>query len=231
MAFLAVAVLILAISGHSSAASWCVCKFGLSDTVLQKALDWACGNGADCNPIRQNGVCYQPDSVRTHCSYAVNSYFQKKGQTTGACDFGGAAAVSTTDPSANGCSYPSSATSSTGTGTPTTPATGTTTPPGTTTMAPPGTTTTAPPGTTTPITTTPTTSGTPSTTTTTTGTTPYGATPTGILGAGGTGVSPTGMNTDMSHGGLRLLGDNCFLAVSFLVFSSVVALMQQHLLY
>ncbi|KAI9111662.1 hypothetical protein K1719_017352 [Acacia pycnantha] len=50
----------------------------VGDQALQKALDYACQAGADCTPILQNGACYNPNSVKDHCSYAVNSYFQKK---------------------------------------------------------------------------------------------------------------------------------------------------------
>ncbi|KAK4782423.1 hypothetical protein SAY86_016525 [Trapa natans] len=81
-------------------ATWCVCKEGLSDAVLQKTLDYACGAGADCNPVKPNGICFQPNTVRAHCSYAANSYFQKKGQAAGSCDFAGTASFSTADPSA-----------------------------------------------------------------------------------------------------------------------------------
>lgn len=80
------------------AAVYCVCKDGLSDQALQKTLDYACGAGADCSPILQNGACYNPNSVKDHCSYAVNSYFQKKGQASGSCDFAGTATQSQTNP-------------------------------------------------------------------------------------------------------------------------------------
>ncbi|XP_016563357.1 PLASMODESMATA CALLOSE-BINDING PROTEIN 3 isoform X3 [Capsicum annuum] len=101
------ALLLLAMAGHSNAA-WCACK-GLSDSVLQKTLDYACGAGADCNPIHQNGPCFNPNSVRAHCNFAVNSYFQKKGQAAGSCDFSGTATVTATDPSPAGCVYPATA--------------------------------------------------------------------------------------------------------------------------
>lgn len=71
----------------------------MSDSALQKTLDYACGNGADCNPIHQNGPCYNPNTVRAHCNYAVNSFFQKKGQAAGTCDFASTASITTTDPS------------------------------------------------------------------------------------------------------------------------------------
>ncbi|XP_044477201.1 PLASMODESMATA CALLOSE-BINDING PROTEIN 3-like isoform X2 [Mangifera indica] len=132
MAVLVLVVLILGIAGRSSA-NWCVCKDGGSDAALQKTLDYACGAGADCNPIKSNGACYNPNTVKAHCNYAVNSYFQKKGQAQGTCDFSGTATVTTTDPSTNGCQYPASASTVTPTtpytsNTPTTTTTTTTTP-------------------------------------------------------------------------------------------------------
>ncbi|KAG7951462.1 hypothetical protein I3843_12G008300 [Carya illinoinensis] len=182
MAVVAFLVLIFAITDHSCA-TWCVCKKGLSDSVLQKSLDYACGAGADCNPIHQNGVCYLPNTVQDHCSYAVNSYFQRKGQAQGTCDFAGTASISTSDPSHSGCAYPSSV-STAGTNT-------TTTPPSTTT---------------------------PSSTTTTS---PYTATPsTGVLG--GMGMGPPVMNTDYSHGGLRLFDTSFFSSFMTLLFAGLM---------
>ncbi|XP_058195625.1 PLASMODESMATA CALLOSE-BINDING PROTEIN 3-like [Rhododendron vialii] len=108
MEVLVCVVLILANALHSSA-TWCICKDGVSDAALQKTLDYACGAGADCTPIHQNGACYNPITVRGHCNYAVNSYFQKKGQAQGSCDFSGTASATTSDPSSSGCVYPASA--------------------------------------------------------------------------------------------------------------------------
>ncbi|XP_008785981.1 PLASMODESMATA CALLOSE-BINDING PROTEIN 3 isoform X2 [Phoenix dactylifera] len=128
MATTLVMVLMLAMIGGSDAA-WCVCKSDQGSAALQKALDYACGAGADCRPIQQNGICYNPNTVVAHCSYAVNSYYQKKGQAQQACDFSGTATITSTDPSSTGCTYPkgnSSAGTSTTPSTPTTPSTGTT---------------------------------------------------------------------------------------------------------
>jgi len=71
----------------------------VGDQALQKAIDYACGAGADCTPILQNGACFQPNTVKDHCNYAVNSYFQRKGQAQGSCDFAGAATPSQNPPS------------------------------------------------------------------------------------------------------------------------------------
>ncbi|KAK9105194.1 hypothetical protein Scep_022038 [Stephania cephalantha] len=112
VAFIALSILIMA---DQSDATYCVCRSDVSDTVLQKTLDYACGAGADCTQIIQNGPCYQPNTVRAHCSYAVNSYFQRKGQVQGSCIFSNTAMTTESDPSTgNGCVYPSSPSTSTG---------------------------------------------------------------------------------------------------------------------
>ncbi|KAI9173663.1 hypothetical protein LWI28_004498 [Acer negundo] len=85
MAALLLLSLILATAGQSSA-TWCVCKEGVGESAMQKALDYACGAGADCGLIHTNGACFNPNTVKAHCNFAVNSYFQKKGQAQGSCD-------------------------------------------------------------------------------------------------------------------------------------------------
>ncbi|GMI99865.1 hypothetical protein HRI_003655800 [Hibiscus trionum] len=194
-------VVFLASAGYSSA-TYCLCKDGVGEQMLQKALDYACGAGADCSPINQNGPCYNPNTVKDHCNYAVNSYFQKKGQAQGSCDFSGTAAVSANPPSnvPSSCSFPSSGSSSTTptTGTPTTPTTGTPTTPTTGTPTTP--TTGAPTNPTMGTPTTPT-MGTPTTptngipsTTPTTGT----STGTPMFGGGTTSLGPTGTTTGIT---------------------------------
>ncbi|XP_068654682.1 PLASMODESMATA CALLOSE-BINDING PROTEIN 3-like isoform X2 [Aristolochia californica] len=121
MGALVILLFILGMAGASSGTQWCVCRTDLSDAALQKTIDYACGAGADCKPILQNGACFQPNTVKAHCSYAANSYYQNKGQGPGSCEFSGTATVVTTDPSAGGsCSYPTSASSTPTTGAPTT---------------------------------------------------------------------------------------------------------------
>ncbi|XP_076905136.1 PLASMODESMATA CALLOSE-BINDING PROTEIN 1-like [Bidens hawaiensis] len=118
-AALLLSLLVFSMATHSSA-TWCVCKKGGDDKVLQQAIDYACGNGADCAPTHQGGKCFNPDTITDHCNYAVNSYFQNKGQAPGSCDFKGAATVVSADPSSNGCTFPTSA-SGTGTASPRSP--------------------------------------------------------------------------------------------------------------
>lgn len=79
-------------------ANYCVCKDGFADTLLQHNIDYACGNGADCTGILQNGPCYNPNTIKDHCSYAVNSYYQRKASTGATCDFSGTASLTSTPP-------------------------------------------------------------------------------------------------------------------------------------
>ena len=114
-------LLLLAVSIRGSEAEWCVCRSDANETALQETLDYACGQGADCAPVATGGSCHSPDSVVAHCSYAVNSYYQRSSQTKGAtCDFGGTATLSSADPSSGTCKYPATASAagtSTGNGT------------------------------------------------------------------------------------------------------------------
>ena len=136
-------LLLLAVSITGSDAEWCVCRSDANETALQETLDYACGQGADCAPVATGGSCHSPDSVVAHCSYAVNSYYQRSSQTKGAtCDFGGTATLSSADPSSGTCKYPATASAagtSTGNGTATGTGTGTnTSSPGSTNPATPG---------------------------------------------------------------------------------------------
>ncbi|CAD6204083.1 unnamed protein product [Miscanthus lutarioriparius] len=117
---LALVAAVLLLSSTLAASDFCVCRSDQPTAVLQKAIDFACGpqGGADCTAILQGGGCYNPNTVAAHCSWAANSYYQNNKARGATCDFGGAATVSTTDPSFSGCTFASSATSAgAGTGT------------------------------------------------------------------------------------------------------------------
>ncbi|KAK3009600.1 hypothetical protein RJ639_013101 [Escallonia herrerae] len=106
----AVVVLLLVVVNNTTvvAASWCVVRSDASEQALQTALDYACGAGADCAPIQSSGLCYLPNTIQAHASYAYNSYFQRKNMAPGSCDFSGTATVASTDPSYGSCIYPPS---------------------------------------------------------------------------------------------------------------------------
>uniref|UniRef100_A0A7C8Z255 Glucan endo-1,3-beta-D-glucosidase n=1 Tax=Opuntia streptacantha TaxID=393608 RepID=A0A7C8Z255_OPUST len=86
--------------------TWCVARPMASQIDLQIALNWACGPGqADCGPIQPGGVCFQPDNLVNHASYAFNSYYQQNGNNDIACYFGGTAVLTKRNPSYGKCQY------------------------------------------------------------------------------------------------------------------------------
>lgn len=98
---------------HQTTATWCVAKSDASDSDLQAALDWTCGQetdqgNVDCSAINSDGQCYDPDTLGAHASYAFNAYFQKTNQAPEACNFNNCAQTTNTDPSSGTCSYTSS---------------------------------------------------------------------------------------------------------------------------
>ncbi|KAK5841064.1 hypothetical protein PVK06_009972 [Gossypium arboreum] len=63
--------------------TWCVARSDASSQALQNALDYACASGADCTPIQSNGLCFLPNTIQAHASYAYNSYYQRRAKAPG----------------------------------------------------------------------------------------------------------------------------------------------------
>ncbi|XP_051146467.1 PLASMODESMATA CALLOSE-BINDING PROTEIN 4-like isoform X2 [Andrographis paniculata] len=99
--------------GQGQGQSWCVAKNGVPETSIQVALDYACGiGGADCSAIQQGAACYNPNTLQNHASFAFNSYYQKHPGPM-SCDFGGAAMITSANPSTGSCVFPTSSSSPT----------------------------------------------------------------------------------------------------------------------
>ncbi|KAF5194549.1 Carbohydrate-binding x8 domain-containing protein [Thalictrum thalictroides] len=91
---------------ESKGGGWCVAKPNVPEETLQEAIDYACGEGGgDCEEIGKHGSCYDPNTVIAHASYAFNSYWQKKKNYGGTCDFGGTAMIINSDPSFMRCQF------------------------------------------------------------------------------------------------------------------------------
>ncbi|XP_019153291.1 PREDICTED: glucan endo-1,3-beta-D-glucosidase isoform X2 [Ipomoea nil] len=90
--------------------AWCVPKEGVSDAQLQANLDYVCGQGIDCSAIQPGGPCFEPNTVASHAAYAMNLLYQTAGKNPWNCDFSQTATLSSTNPSYDGCTYPSGST-------------------------------------------------------------------------------------------------------------------------
>ncbi|KAI4365471.1 hypothetical protein MLD38_021455 [Melastoma candidum] len=70
--------------------TYCAAMEGVNDKTLQTALDWACGPGqANCTGIQPGESCFQPNDIRSHASFAFDSYYQKEGKRDVSCNFQG----------------------------------------------------------------------------------------------------------------------------------------------
>ncbi|KAI7729284.1 hypothetical protein M8C21_001315 [Ambrosia artemisiifolia] len=101
-------VVLVVLYSRIAMATWCVVRSEASREALQAALDYACGAGADCAPIQASGLCFLPNTIQAHASYAFNSYYMRRSMAPGSCDFAGTATIAKTDPSYGSCNYPAS---------------------------------------------------------------------------------------------------------------------------
>ncbi|KAI7753430.1 hypothetical protein M8C21_022817 [Ambrosia artemisiifolia] len=89
-------------------ATWCVARIDASREALQTALDYAYSSGADCTPLQPSGLCFLPNTIQAHASYAFNSCYMRRFMAHGSCDFSGTATFAKTDPSYGSYLYPPS---------------------------------------------------------------------------------------------------------------------------
>ncbi|XP_057472706.1 glucan endo-1,3-beta-glucosidase isoform X1 [Actinidia eriantha] len=84
---------------------WCVPKSGAVDEALQRNIDYVCGLGLDCGPVKEGGACFVPDTVQAHAAYVMNLYYQAMGRNDYDCDFEQTGAITNVDPSYGRCNY------------------------------------------------------------------------------------------------------------------------------
>ncbi|MED6207608.1 hypothetical protein PIB30_037305 [Stylosanthes scabra] len=91
-------------------AIWCLAWGDVTDDVLQRGLDYACNNGADCAAIQPGGRCFYPDAIINHANYAYDTYWKSHNRGLNACSFGGTGLIEIIglDPSTPTCTFPPS---------------------------------------------------------------------------------------------------------------------------
>lgn len=84
---------------------WCVPKPQATDAQLQANINYVCSQGVDCKPIQPGGACFNPNNVRAHATYVMNTFYQTKGRQPFQCDFSHTAMLSNRNPSYGICRY------------------------------------------------------------------------------------------------------------------------------
>ncbi|CAL9072137.1 unnamed protein product, partial [Musa textilis] len=78
--------------------TWCVAKPSSDKATLIANLNYACSQ-VDCSVLQRRGACFDPDTLISHASIAMNLYYQAMGRNRWNCYFDDSALVVATDPS------------------------------------------------------------------------------------------------------------------------------------
>ncbi|KAJ6728903.1 GLUCAN ENDO-13-BETA-GLUCOSIDASE BG1-RELATED-RELATED [Salix viminalis] len=70
---------------------------GLSKSS-QDNLDYAYGRGIDCGPIKPGEACFEPNTIASHATYAINLFYQTYDKNPLECDFSQSATLSSNNP-------------------------------------------------------------------------------------------------------------------------------------
>ncbi|THF97953.1 hypothetical protein TEA_015196 [Camellia sinensis var. sinensis] len=86
--------------GGAKGKQWCLPKPEADDDALQRNIDYVCGLDSEyCGAIQEGGVCFNPNTVRAHASYAMNSYYQALGRNGYDCNFAETGIITNVNPS------------------------------------------------------------------------------------------------------------------------------------
>ncbi|KAJ8497910.1 hypothetical protein OPV22_008462 [Ensete ventricosum] len=84
--------------------TWCVAKPSSDEATLFANLNYACSL-VDCSVLQRRHACFDPNTLISHASIAMNLYYQAMGRHGWDCYFDNSALVVTTDPSFGSCVY------------------------------------------------------------------------------------------------------------------------------
>lgn len=76
---------------------WCIANpLAKSDRLAADIKDLC--TKVNCSSIEEGGSCYEPNQLSNHASVVFNLYFKAHESKGSACDFGGDALITFTDP-------------------------------------------------------------------------------------------------------------------------------------
>ncbi|PWA87879.1 RNA-directed DNA polymerase, eukaryota, Reverse transcriptase zinc-binding domain protein [Artemisia annua] len=82
--------------------AWCVAKPSTTEIELKNNIEYAC-SFVNCNMIQSGGTCFEPQTLISHASVAMNLYYQKQRRNFWNCNFTNSGIISVTDPSYADC--------------------------------------------------------------------------------------------------------------------------------
>ncbi|KAG9459926.1 hypothetical protein H6P81_004434 [Aristolochia fimbriata] len=86
--------------------TWCIAKPPTSDAKLEDNINFSCTeSGMNCDPIHMGGDCYEPYTLVSHASVAMNIYYKCHQQQPNACFFNGTGIIVQDDPSYGTCRF------------------------------------------------------------------------------------------------------------------------------
>ncbi|KAK6159752.1 hypothetical protein DH2020_003133 [Rehmannia glutinosa] len=64
--------------GQKQANDWCIAQANAPSDKLQAFINYACGV-VDCTAIQPGGTCFDPNTIVSHASYALNLVYKNGG--------------------------------------------------------------------------------------------------------------------------------------------------------
>jgi hypothetical protein len=78
--------------------TWCVAKPSADEKALQGNINYVCQN-VSCSVIQPGGPCFNPNTLASHASIAMNLYYAYNGRHSWNCYFRDSGIIVQSDPS------------------------------------------------------------------------------------------------------------------------------------
>ncbi|XP_047061635.1 glucan endo-1,3-beta-D-glucosidase-like [Lolium rigidum] len=86
------------------AQTWCVAKPSADEKALQGNINYVCQN-VSCSVIQPGGPCFNPNTLASHASIAMNLYYAYNGRHSWNCYFRESGIIVQSDPSYGSCTF------------------------------------------------------------------------------------------------------------------------------
>ncbi|XP_051206549.1 major pollen allergen Ole e 10 [Lolium perenne] len=84
--------------------TWCVARPSADEKALQGNINYVCQN-VSCSVIQPGGPCFNPNTLASHASIAMNLYYAYNGRHSWNCYFRDSGIIVQSDPSYGSCTF------------------------------------------------------------------------------------------------------------------------------